>query len=257
MKSYVYCLLDPESGEPFYIGKSKNNDGRYERMTYHVRYFYESDYQHNRHKYNKIKKLREKGLEPKCVILKDNLTVDQANTLEKELIEKYGRSIDGGILTNIGIGGEGNTSNHRAVDQYNMFGEYVQTFPSLLEAAKTFNRKIASCITECCKHSGKSRSAWGFLWTYHDEPLDLKWCWKFIHPIEVYDQNNGFIGRYISAGETKRKLNIKIPPNRIRKLCLNGGSHKGFVFKLVSNLFQEKYSKSTFKILMISFFLLT
>ena len=233
MKSYVYCLIDPDSGEPFYIGKSKNNDGRYERMTYHVKYFYESDYQHNRHKYNKIKKLREKGLEPKCIILKDNLSIVQANLLEKELIEKYGRSIDGGILTNIGIGGEGNTSNHRAVDQYNMFGEYVQTFPSLLQAAKAFNKKISSCITECCKHSGKSRSAWGFLWTYHDEPLDLKWCWKKIHPIIVYNQNE-LVAKFISAGELKRKLDIKIPANRILKLCLNGKSHKGFTFKLVS-----------------------
>ena len=75
---YVYQYLT-EEGLPYYIGKGK---GR--RM--HV--------QHS----NVDRPPKERRQ-----IVKDKLTNEEAKALEKELISKYGRKIDGGILDNIKI----------------------------------------------------------------------------------------------------------------------------------------------------------
>jgi NUMOD3 motif len=75
---YVYQYL-LENGIPYYIGKGKNN-----RI--------DVDHKHI-------------ALPPveRRIIVKDNLTNEEAKILEGELIVKYGRKIDGGILDNIKI----------------------------------------------------------------------------------------------------------------------------------------------------------
>jgi hypothetical protein len=75
---YVYQYLT-ESGTPYYIGKGSGNriNRPHTKTTLPPR------------------ELR--------VIIKDCLTNDEAKQLEKKLITKYGRKLDGGILDNIKI----------------------------------------------------------------------------------------------------------------------------------------------------------
>lgn len=75
---YVYQYVT-ESGVPYYIGKGK---GR--RM-------------HVRHAHVETPPIERRQ------IIKDGLSNDEAKALEKELITKYGRKIDGGLLDNIKI----------------------------------------------------------------------------------------------------------------------------------------------------------
>jgi len=74
---YVYQYLT-EDNIPYYIGKGKDN---------------------------RINCGHKVELPPteRRVIVKDNLTNEEAKEFEKELITKYGRKIDGGILDNIKI----------------------------------------------------------------------------------------------------------------------------------------------------------
>jgi hypothetical protein len=74
---YVYQYLT-EDNTPYYIGKGKDN---------------------------RINRGHKVVLPPaeRRVIIKDNLTNDEAKEYEKELITKYGRKVDGGILDNIKI----------------------------------------------------------------------------------------------------------------------------------------------------------
>ena len=75
---YVYQYLT-EEGTPYYIGKGS---GR--RI-------------HRPHTKTKLPPVERRQ------IIKDGLTNEEAKSLEKELITKYGRKIDGGILDNIKI----------------------------------------------------------------------------------------------------------------------------------------------------------
>jgi NUMOD3 motif len=78
MEFYVYQYLD-ESGNPYYIGKGKGK---------------------------RIHRMHTKTVLPpveRRVVIQDGLTNEEAKQLEKELITKYGRKIDGGILDNIKI----------------------------------------------------------------------------------------------------------------------------------------------------------
>lgn len=78
MAFYVYQYLT-ESGTPYYIGK-----GCGRRI-------------HKQHTKTELPPVERR------IIIKDGLTNDEAKQLEGELITKYGRKLDGGILDNIKI----------------------------------------------------------------------------------------------------------------------------------------------------------
>lgn len=54
----------------------------------------------------------------------------------------------------------------KAVEQFNKNGEYVQTFNSVTEAAKSVQGKTTN-ITRACK--GRRHIAYGFIWKYKNE----------------------------------------------------------------------------------------
>lgn len=53
----------------------------------------------------------------------------------------------------------------RPVEQYDVYGNYITTFPSMAEASRQtgVNRKS---LTNCCMHRPKNRTAGGFVWRY-------------------------------------------------------------------------------------------
>lgn len=109
---YVYVYLDPQksgnfiyeefsfNNEPIYIGKGTGN-----RLKYHLR-----NYKYNKtYFYSKISSIINNGYDPLYHIVIDNLTEDEANYHEKRLIKLIGRKYNGGPLTNLSDGGEGQT----------------------------------------------------------------------------------------------------------------------------------------------------
>lgn len=83
---YVYIYLR-EDGTPYYVGKGKGN----------------------RAWSNSSRSFKKPTDESRIVIHTDNLTEEQAFSLEKDLISYYGRKGDGGVLRNLTDGGEGVT----------------------------------------------------------------------------------------------------------------------------------------------------
>lgn len=96
---YIYEYVDPETNEPFYIGKGKKS-----RMFDHLKETIETT--DNRRKFFKIQSLKNKGLVPIINIIVDNIEDEQeAYRIEDEYILKYGRKDieEHGILLNVCI----------------------------------------------------------------------------------------------------------------------------------------------------------
>lgn len=181
---YVYLLLDPTTSQPFYVGK-----GTGRRMYEHYRIRSRLT---NPLLKNKLIKLADDGLKPIYERVLINAAEDQCFSLERELIAKYGKKVDGsGILCNLTDGGEGNTASHtteqrqkrsermkghrgtlpildRPVSQYTTDGTLISTYPSAKVASETVSGANRSYITQCCKK--KRVSAGGFLWSYEGDP---------------------------------------------------------------------------------------
>lgn len=95
---YVYYLINPIKNVPFYVGKGKNRRC-YQHLTD------KASYTKNRRLTGHIRNLREAGIEPLVVKIKDNLKEEEAFLLEENEIVKYGRIgyDENGILMNIFI----------------------------------------------------------------------------------------------------------------------------------------------------------
>lgn len=95
---YIYDDLEFDF-EPIYVGKGNSN-----RPNRH-KYLYKK---YNTRFYSKIQSIFESSNKlPDYIIHKSNLTEDEANNLEVELIKKIGRIEYDGTLTNLSDGGEG------------------------------------------------------------------------------------------------------------------------------------------------------
>jgi hypothetical protein len=95
---YIYIYKDPETNQPFYVGKGKNKRA-YEN--------YESS--RNMWVYNKINKIIEKGstMDDIILIVENNLSEKDAYDKEIFYIKKYGKIKDkDGILFNMTDGGD-------------------------------------------------------------------------------------------------------------------------------------------------------
>lgn len=157
--TYVYELVDPTTQTPFYVGK-----GKHRRATNHV-----SMRQHKRlrdanpHKAHTIDSIISGGHKVIIRIVSTHLLEEDAFEAEVNLIHKYGRWCNQtGMLTNITRGGEGNTRDALAVDQYTMWGEYLRTWQSAAEATAANGWECFSAIHKCC--TGRERSYKGYLW---------------------------------------------------------------------------------------------
>lgn len=107
--SYVYQYIDSNTNLTFYIGKGTGS-----RKTIHLREAkarLEGFAPKGRPSFcvNKILSLLKQGIEPIVEVIQDGLSDDEAYSLEKQLVKKYGRrNLDeNGILTNRAEGGLG------------------------------------------------------------------------------------------------------------------------------------------------------
>lgn len=93
---YVYHIINPTTGLPFYVGKGK---GRrcYQHLTDKLHY------SRNKRLTGHIRNLRESGITPEIVKISENMPEEAAFILEEEEILKYGRKgfESDGVLMNV------------------------------------------------------------------------------------------------------------------------------------------------------------
>jgi len=175
-KYYVYILLKTYTNghfnygdlyfsmEPFYIGKGK--DKRINQSINVKR-------NKNAHKNYILDKIHSLNLTVTSIKYKENLTEEDAFLLEKELINKIGRSDRGlGPLANLTDGGEGGSGGarrkgdypelYRSVLKYDINGIFIEEYPCIKKALKE-NSKSKN-ISYCCQN--KRDTSGGFIWRY-------------------------------------------------------------------------------------------
>lgn len=98
------------------------------------------------------------------------------------------------------------------VDQYDRDGNLIQTFDSLMDAARSVNKDCNSAIVACCK--GKKKSYCGFIWKYHGDELteeELEWINRRDlqrKPIVMCDDEWNEIKRFPGFHDAGRELGI-------------------------------------------------
>jgi hypothetical protein len=95
---YVYLLVDPRDGQPFYVGKGSR---RHKRAQTHLRR------SHNAAVNERIAEIRQGSGEPRIEFVLHTDDEQAAFAEEERLIALHGRRFDGGRLVNRSIGGEG------------------------------------------------------------------------------------------------------------------------------------------------------
>lgn len=115
---YVYALVDPRNGAPFYIGK-----GRGRRSKAHA---WGCTRGVNPWKDNIIDKVAREGFEIDVVFFSNNLSEEDAFITEKVMIRMHGFKKSGGLLVNLSNGGEGQSGYHHTFETKRKISEKVR-----------------------------------------------------------------------------------------------------------------------------------
>lgn len=227
---YVYIITDPETSQPFYIGK-----GRDDRMMYHERAalgnWCDSDKPHH----DKIREMYQRGKRPSYCKFLDNVTETVALNKERELIEMYGRVNNGtGILLNLSAGGSNSGSHEKSVSQYTMDSRFIATHSSVKRASEQVTGANRSYITQCCKK--KRKSAGGFLWVYEGDDVPT-YTHEYHRSVCQYSPLGKLLHTYKCLTDAARAVGVDV--RTISKACAGmSKSSAGFFWRYADEQFE-------------------
>lgn len=127
------------------------------------------------------------------------------------------------------------------VDQYDINGNYITTYPSLSEATVTIGKddSFVSGISQCCR---KERTqAYGYIWRYKGDPLLYDDTNVRLRNIKVdqYSIDGTFIKTHISIQDALRDIGVKENQVSNIKKCCDGISpiRFGYVWRYTGDPF--------------------
>lgn len=130
-------------------------------------------------------------------IIAEKLTESEAKELEKILIlklksnnRKYGYNLTLGSEGSFGLIGK-KANRHRTIFQYDLLGNYINTYGSIAEATKEITGKENSTSSVIRANiNGTKRSAYGFLWSDDINKIPQYWPIKTKTPILLRIRKN-------------------------------------------------------------------
>lgn len=130
----------------------------------------------------------------------------------------------------------------RPVDKYTMDGHFVETIPSLSEAAPYQDDSTIRHIWECC--NGGRRSVKGFIYRYHGEPAPVIKTKNSCIEIKLYQDNNN-VETYYGYEELAQKYNIKL--GTVQQFSKGQKPKKLKPYKITVTRITQKYTKVIYK----------
>lgn len=128
----------------------------------------------------------------------------------------------------------GNVHYGKPVNQYSVYGKYINTYPSIREADKFLN--ISSGVSDVCNK--RSRTAGGYVWRFTSEcngteDIDVDMKYLIDVPIIQYDLQYNKIAIYPSIAEASRKTGFS--SRQIIKCCKNQKyNYKDFIWQYIN-----------------------
>lgn len=209
---YVYCLIDPRTSSPFYIGKGKSN-----RVFAHARDALEQPAETD--KLDTIRGIIRQGLQVEYVIVRHGMNEETAFAVESALID-FGTHFDLG-LTNAVLGHKSSAFGLMSVDeiQRKYTAEPLQTLGEgcvIININRTYKRaKGTKSFYEATKQS----------WVINKKRIpSLKYVLSeyggFI--VEVFEVDaDGWYPVADANGKVRWGFNGKQAPDEVRNLYLN------------------------------------
>lgn len=224
-KYFLYKHTNLTDGK-VYIGITKQKPNR--------RWHNGLGYKNNRYFYNAIQKYGWENF--KHEIIYENLSFEEANNKEIELIKKY-NSTNKEKGYNIHDGGEArknqvmpkgyDSARHKVVEQYDVDGTFIKEYGGLRQVQREtgMNHKT---IQHCCV--GDCKSAYGYQWKYKDsDKVITKITLGHTHKPntvlyrKVKNVETGEI--FNSIKDASKKYNTKNISRACRELKTSGGYH--------------------------------
>lgn len=221
-KEFIYCLKDPRDNSVKYVGKSNNPN---KRLKEHINE--SKNIKTKKEKWiNKLLSINEK---PIVEILKE-INLGEHLIWEPFFIKKFKQ--EGFKLVNDDENGLGTIGGKNIktlkklqnqskikINQYDINGDFIQSFDSLREAEKKLNINHGN-ISKCC--SGIYNHAGGFIFKKNSDtnkPKKLKIINAKPKKVLEIDLNDNIINEYNSISEASKITNIDA--GNISKVCNN------------------------------------
>lgn len=126
--------------------------------------------------------------------------------------------------------GENNRNrNGLLINQYDLNGNFLQTFPSLREAARQVNGSEGNISIAC---QLDSKMAYGYLWRYEGQEQPKPYNRKIYNAVivEQYDLNNNLINTYNSFTEAGKQTGFN--RKSISKAAKSNIEYKNFIWRI-------------------------
>lgn len=158
------------------------------------------------------------------------------NDKERFYIKKYQTIAPNGYNLTEG-GGSGNINDLKEVCQYNMFGNFINEYKSITEAAIMTNGNHKA-ISSCCMHHLKTSG--GFVWEYKGVSPRIIYSIKdSSYKVDQYSLDGVFIKTFENATIASQEVNALV--GNIRSVCTGySKTAKGYVWRKHGDAF-DKY----------------
>ena len=188
--------------------------------------------EHNKHFYSAIQKYGWDNIQHE--ILAEGITKKAAEWLEKYYIALY-QTTDRRYGYNHAQGGLVNSAwkmpktfvmaHGKAVDKYDLNGNFIASYLSTAEAARSVNLANGSQITSVC--NGKLHRAGGCIFRWKGEPFDKYYTGRLSNDkraVRQLDLNGNLIAIYPSCADAERSTGV--PNTNIIKVCKGDSGRK-------------------------------
>lgn len=169
-------------------------------------------------------------------IIKTNLSKSEAENAEIEYISKY-NTTNNNCGYNIATGGMiTDEFTIKSVDEYDLDGNFIQNWRSIIEASK-YHNVDPSVIIDMCKGKTHRSRIINYIFRYKGEAFD-KYDTSFIFgrakTVYQFTIDGNFVKEYPSASEAEYAINKKNSCNIVRAACNNTLAY-GYVWSYNKN----------------------